>query len=204
MEPLKIREYKPLRSNFLAFSMRFIKRSESVVNTSDDTTLISLVDKPNKLIIPTRPARDSLTFCIITNACDPVTQKSPLRFDLSTAILIYGNNSAAVYWISSIKTGGVYLWKNNAGSLFAKYRISGSSNVTILRLGSANLSSIVDFPTWRGPITSITGNVADVFRTVSSALFLYTQTNTSSKVKYNFIIDEFAYFVKSVRPPNLK
>src|SRR5680860_245121 len=175
MEPLKMREYSPLRSNFLASLTRFINLSESVVNTSDETALISLVDKPNKLIIPTRPARDSLTFCIMTNACDPVIQKSPLRFDLSTAILIYGNNSAAAYWISSIKTGGVYLCKNNAGSLFARYRMSGSSNVTILRLGSANLSSIVDFPTWRGPVTSITGNVADAFRTVSSsALCIYT------------------------------
>jgi hypothetical protein len=187
-----MRPYSSFRPIFFTSPSRFERASGSVVKGLEGTPRISLVDSPGSLTMPTRPARDSPTFFIITKDREPVSQKSPFRPERSAAIFIYGSRPGA-YWISSISTGGVYRCRKSAGSFPARCRTSGSSSVTILRSGSARRSRRVVLPTCRGPVTSRTGNVSAIFLTVSSAdrgiytVFTPFLTGTEPLFDYNKI-----------------
>jgi hypothetical protein len=85
----------------------------------------SLWKNPYKLSTVTHPAKLSLTFFIIWNIWEPVSQKSPFFFSLSIIILMYGNNSGAYCIVN-----GVYVLKNSAGSVFATALTRGSSKET--------------------------------------------------------------------------
>ena len=62
IDPMKMRSNTSLSPRFFAVFIRSKRRVGSVVNGSEGTPSISLVDSPSRLTTPTRPASDSLTF----------------------------------------------------------------------------------------------------------------------------------------------
>jgi len=83
-----MRSYSAFNSSLCTSSARSKRLFGSVVKGFEGIPRISLVESPESLMIPTRPAKVSPTFFIITKDWEPVSQKSPLRPERSTAILI--------------------------------------------------------------------------------------------------------------------